>query len=94
MSKTSKNQEPTGNPVYDFFEYPRTFIAKFVQFIIFLLIIASVALVVIEFFYLDFFEQNKELITIVNYIVFSSINIYSFTSSLIIDLAIFYIIGV
>lgn len=69
MSKTSTIQEPTGNRIYDFFEFPRTFVAKLVQFIIFILIIASVALVVIEFFYTEIFEQYRQLLTIINYIV-------------------------
>jgi predicted membrane chloride channel (bestrophin family) len=63
------NNSPTGNQVFDFFEHPRTFSAKFVQFIIFLLIIASVVLVVIEFGYPEIQNPNASLFEIFNYVI-------------------------
>lgn len=57
------------NTVHNFFEQPKGFAAYFVQFLILILIIASVVNVAIEFFYHDIFKQYETSFHLANWII-------------------------
>ena len=59
----------TKEKIHDFFDKPECLAAKLVQFFIFLLILGSLALVVIEFFYIPIFEKYKTLVYIGDYFI-------------------------
>ncbi len=69
------NLPSTKEKIHNFFEQPKGFAAYLVQFIIFILIIASVALVIIEFFYTDLFEEYKTLFIVSNYIILAAFTV-------------------
>lgn len=69
MKKDKINSQTTKEKIYNFFEQPKSLVAKLIQFFIFLLIIASLYLVVIEFFYVEIFEKYKTLIYIADYFI-------------------------
>lgn len=59
----------TKEKIYNFFDQPESLAAKLVQFFIFALIIASMVLIAIEFFYVETFEKYKTLIYIADYFI-------------------------
>ncbi|MFA5021910.1 MAG: ion transporter [Patescibacteria group bacterium] len=59
----------TKEKIYNFFEQPESFLAKLVQLFIFALIILSIVLIVVEFFYVQTFEKYKTLIYIADYFI-------------------------
>lgn len=63
------NKENKKESIYNFFENPKGFWAYFVQIVIFILIIASVGIVVAEFFYHELFRRYEQLFHITNYII-------------------------
>ncbi|MCX6722743.1 MAG: ion transporter [Candidatus Staskawiczbacteria bacterium] len=68
-TKSTKPRRFTKEKIYNFFDRPETFAAKLVQFFIFVLIFASLALIAIEFFYVETFEKYKTLIYIADYFI-------------------------
>ncbi|MBI4653299.1 ion transporter [Candidatus Kuenenbacteria bacterium] len=69
MEKNEIKTQTTKEKIYNFFEQPENLVAKLVQFFIFILIIASLYLVVVEFFYVEIFEKYKIEIKIANYFI-------------------------
>ncbi len=55
--------------IHNFFENPKGFWAWMVQGIIFILIIVSVGLVILELLYPHIFQEKKELFELINYVI-------------------------
>ncbi|MFA6255514.1 MAG: ion transporter [Patescibacteria group bacterium] len=67
--EAKKPAQTTKEKIYNFFDQPESLAAKLVQFFIFALIIASMVLIAIEFFYIETFEKYKTLIYIADYFI-------------------------
>src|SRR3989344_3044614 len=61
--------QTTKEKIYNFFENPKGFWAWFVQAVIFILIILSVYIFVIEFFYHDVFKRHEKLYWDLNLVI-------------------------
>ena len=61
--------QTTKKKIYNFFENPKGFWAWFVQAVIFILIILSVYIFVIEFFYHDVFKRHEKLYWDLNLVI-------------------------
>ncbi len=67
----SKKQISIKQKIYDFFENPETFFAKFVQIFILFLILLSSFLVYVEYKKADIFLEHKELFLLAEYLILS-----------------------
>ena len=63
------DSQTTKEKIYNFFENPKGFWAWFVQAVIFIFIILSVYIFVIEFFYVDIFHRHAKFYLDLNHII-------------------------